>query len=175
MLRRWLAVLAMAVATAGCGSVDPAIYRSEQPELALEQYFNGTVDGWGMFQDYSGKVIKRFTVRIDGRWTGDTGTLDEEFNYSDGTRERRVWTIRRTGPNTYSGTAGDVVGEASGVREGNAVSWRYVLAVPIDGRVWHMEMDDWMYRVDERTVLNRTAMRKFGVTLGEVTLSFTRR
>jgi hypothetical protein len=38
-----------------------------------------------------------------------------------------------------------------------------------------MQMDDWMILMDDRVMLNRTAMSKFGVNLGEVTLSFTKR
>jgi hypothetical protein len=41
--------------------------------------------------------------------------------------------------------------------------------------VIEVQFDDWMYLIDERVMLNRATMRKFGVTLGEVTLSFTRR
>lgn len=113
-LRWMLAVLLLALA--GCGSVPVEGYRDERPAMDLQRYFNGTVDAWGMFQDRSGKVIKRFYVRIDARWTGDTGVLDEHFEYSDGTRSRRVWTITRLDANRYRGTADDVIGEARGAR-----------------------------------------------------------
>jgi len=168
-----LFMLAVA-ALAGCATTDVADYRAEKPVLDLAQYFDGTVDGWGMFQDRSGRVVKRFYVRIDATWRGNTGTLDEHFEYSDGTRQNRVWTLVKTG-DRYTGTAADVVGEARGVAAGNALHWNYVLALPVDGRVWNMDMDDWMYLVDERTLLNRTAMSKFGVGVGEVTLTFRKR
>jgi hypothetical protein len=32
-----------------------------------------------------------------------------------------------------------------------------------------------MYLIDERTMLNRATMSKFGVRLGDLTLSFTKR
>ena len=75
----------------------------------------------------------------------------------------------------YTATAGDVVGTAAGVAAGNAFNLRYVLALPVDGKVWHVDMDDWMFRVDDATVLNRTTMSKFGFRLGEVTLAFRKR
>lgn len=37
-----------------------------------------------MFQDRSGRVVKRFCVRIDATWEGNRGTLDEHFEYADG-------------------------------------------------------------------------------------------
>jgi hypothetical protein len=68
-----------------------------------------------------------------------------------------------------------VVGEASGQVSGNAFRWGYTLALPVDGRVWNVEFDDWMYLMDDRVMLNKATMSKWGVKLGEVTLSFTRR
>lgn len=174
MNRRRLLVAFAAFALAGCATVDVADYSSERPVLDLARYFDGTVDGWGMFQDRSGRVVKRFHVRIDAKWEGNAGTLDEHFEYSDGTKERRVWKLVRDG-DRYTGTAGDVVGTAQGRASGNALHWQYVLALPVDGRTWHVDMDDWMFLIDETTLLNRTTMSKFGVKVGEVTLSFRRR
>jgi len=172
-LKPALAAVALA-GLVGCATTEVAEYRAERPALDLAQYFNGTVDGWGMFQDRSGKVVKRFHVRIDATWRGARGTLDEHFEYSDGTKQSRVWTIVKDG-DRYTGTAADVVGEARGGASGNALHWNYVLALPVDDRVWNMDMDDWMFLVDEQTLLNRTTMSKFGFRVGEVTLSFRKR
>ena len=178
MNRRHLLTLAAAAAAAGvAGCASPRIedYAADRPTLDLRQYFNGTVDAWGIFTDRSGKVVRRFTVVMDCRWQGDDGVLDEAFTYSDGTRERRVWRLRRHADGRYTGRADDVVGEASGQARGNAFNWRYTLALPVEGRVLNVDFDDWMYLMDENVMLNRAVMSKFGVRLGEVTLSFRRR
>ncbi len=159
----------------GCASPDIADYQGEKPALDLRTYFNGTVDAWGVFTDRSGKVVKRFTVVMQCTWQGDEGALDEAFTYSDGTTQRRVWRVRRGPEGRYTGTADDVVGQAEGQARGNALRWRYTLALPVDGRVWHVDFDDWMYLMSEKVLLNRATMSKFGITLGEVTLSFTKR
>ena len=159
----------------GCSSVKIDEYRAETPVLELRDYFDGTIDAWGMFQDRSGKVVKRFHVLIEASWQGDTGTLDEQFTYSDGTTQRRVWTITRLGPGRYSGRADDVVGEAAGEAAGNALRWRYVLALDVDGKTIHVDFDDWMFLVDDQVMLNRSLMSKYGFRLGEVTLSLKRR
>ncbi|MEY4711228.1 MAG: hypothetical protein RIS88_678 [Pseudomonadota bacterium] len=177
MKRRLL--LATAPATlalmTGCASPDVADYQGEKPALDLRTYFNGTVDAWGVFTDRSGKVVKRFTVVMECTWQGDEGVLDEAFTYSDGTKQRRVWRVRKLPDGRYTGTADDVVGQAQGQARGNALRWRYTLALPVDGRVWHVDFDDWMYLMSEKVLLNRATMSKFGITLGEVTLSFTKR
>lgn len=167
--------IALGLALAGCGSPKPAQYAAERPVLDPATYFNGRLDAWGMFQDRFGNVVKRFTVEMNCRWEGDTGTLEEDFLYSDGTRERRVWTLRRVAPDRYVGTAADVVGEAHGSVAGNAFNWRYTLSLPIEGRTWHVDFDDWMLLIDDRVMLNRAVMSKFGIRLGEVTLSFVKR
>lgn len=159
-------------ALAGCSSIEPQVYASEKPVLDLQRYFNGTLVGHGMFQSRSGKVERRFVVTIDASWKGDVGTLDERFEWSDGERQRRVWTIRKVDANTYTGTADDVVGEARGQAQGNALNWRYTLALPVSGRTWHVEFDDWMYLIDERVMLNTAVMSKWGFRLGQVLILF---
>ena len=150
------------------------LFRS-QPSLDLKSYLNGTLEAWGMFQGRSGEVKKRFHVLIDARWEGDSGVLDEHFNWSDGTTSRRVWTLRREADGTYRGTADDVIGEALGELSGNALRWRYVLALPVDGKTWNVDFDDWMFLMDEKVMMNRSTMSKWGINLGEVTLTFVKR
>ena len=110
--RKPLLTLCALIGLSGCGGVEVTQYAQEQPTLDLKRYFNGTIDAYGMFQKRSGEVVQRFPVVIDARWQGDVGTLDERFTYSDGTTQQRVWTITKTGTQTYRGTAADVIGEA---------------------------------------------------------------
>ena len=156
----------------GCAGTRVDEYREEKPVLDLAEYFNGKLDAWGIVRNRSGKVVQRFRVEMTGTWQGNMGTLEEDFIYSDGKTSRRVWNIVKIGPHKYRGTAADVVGEAVGEAFGNALRWRYVLAVPMDGKTYHVDFDDWMYLADEEVMLNKSDMSKFGFGLGEVVLSF---
>jgi len=158
-----------------CSTTDVGLYAKEKPTLDLEQYFDGTVDAWGMFQNRSGEVVKRFTVVIHCSWQGEVGTLDEDFSYADGTRQKRVWTLTKQANGQFIGTAPDVVGEAIGKVSGNTLNWKYVLALPVGGKVYNVNFDDWMFLMDDKVMLNRAVMSKFGIRLGEVTLSFRKR
>ena len=171
LLLSFLATLALLVLSA-CASPKPSDYADEKPALDLQQYFNGDITAHGIFTDRSGKVVRRFTVLMKCRWEGNIGVLDEAFSYSDGKKDRRVWTLTKHADGRYSGTAGDVVGEAQGQAAGNAFQWNYTLKLPVDGSVVEVQFDDWMYLVDERVMLNKAVMSKFGFRLGEVTLSF---
>ena len=174
MKRRF--VIASFIATcalvAGCASPTPADYAAEKPLLDLKTYFNGEFVAHGLFTDRSGKVVRRFVVQMTGTWQGKNGTLDERFTYSDGTTERRVWRLTDEGNGRWTGRADDVLGVAEGQSAGNALNWRYTLKLPVDGKVYEVQFDDWMYLMDERVMLNKAVMSKYGIRLGEVTLSF---
>ena len=172
--RLGLALLASA-ALAGCSTPQVQDYAAQTPVLELRDYFNGTLDAHGIFTDRSGKVVKRFSVVMHCTWVGDTGTLDEAFLYSDGSTQRRVWHLTRLADGRYTGQADDVVGTAQGQQSGNAFHWTYTLALPVDGRVIEVQFDDWMYLMNNRVMLNKAAMRKWGFDLGEVTLAFDKR
>ncbi len=159
----------------GCASQQVDTYAAEKPVLDLKQYFNGTLDAYGFFTDRSGAVVKRFTVVMVCEWVGNEGTLDESFTYSDGSTQKRIWRLTALGDGRYSGRADDVIGLAQGQTRGNAFHWNYTLALPVDGSVYHVALDDWMYLVNDQVMLNKASMRKWGVDLGEVTLSFTKR
>lgn len=168
-----LLMLACLVALlSACGTAKIDDYADTQPQLDLRTYFNGPVMAYGMFQDRSGQVVKRFEVAMTGTWQGNSGVLDELFTYDDGTTERRVWRLTQHSDGRVTGRADDVAGQANGAVRGYAMQWQYTLKLPVDGTVYEVAMDDWMYLLNERIMINRTAMSKFGIHLGDVTLTF---
>ena len=168
-----VAAAVLATTLAGCaGAPVPSDYAREQPSLSLRDYFNGPLTAHGIFTDRSGRVLKRFTVQMVGRWQGSNGVLEEDFSYSDGSKQRRVWRLTDLGQGRWRGQADDVVGEATGEVAGNALNWHYTLSLPVDGKTYEVQFNDWMYLIDGRIMLNKAVMSKFGFTLGEVTLSF---
>lgn len=179
--RLLLTATAVTALTSGCAAPRIGDYADEKPTLDLRSYFNGTLDAYGIFTDRAGKVVKRFTVVMHCSWQGDEGVLDEHFRYADGTTQRRVWHLRHEADGRYTGRADDVVGGASGQVRGNTFHWTYTLALPVGasadsaGRIVDVELDDWMYLMDARVMLNKATMSKFGVRLGEVTLTFVKR
>lgn len=173
-ITRAMLLVGLMIGLAGCAGVQPQQYAGESPELLIEEYFDGRVMAWGMFQKRNGEVARRFSVDIDGSVDGDRITLDERFVYADGETQRRIWEIEKIDEHTYEGSAGDVVGTATGQRYGNALNWRYTLALEVDGRTWNLQFDDWMYLVDEDTLINTADVTKFGFRVGTVTLFFRR-
>ncbi|SFT93284.1 DUF3833 domain-containing protein [Halomonas saccharevitans] len=171
---RLLPLLFLPLLLAGCGSVDVERYAGTTPRLDIGEYFDGQTRAWGMVQDYSGEVQRRFTVMIDGSLEGDTLTLDERFTYQNGEMDRRVWTFERQDDATWLGSANDVEGPVEARQAGHAFNMRYRLPVEVSGRELTFTLDDWMYLQPDGRLINRTAMSKFGVTLAEITIVFDR-
>ncbi|TDR27838.1 DUF3833 domain-containing protein [Hydromonas duriensis] len=159
----------------GCAAPEVSQYQQAEPKLDLVQYFVGKTDAWGMFQKRNGEVVKRFHVEITGTYQNEQLVLDERFDYADGTKQQRVWTLKQAADGSWRGTAADVKGEAIGQIAGNALNWNYTMLLPVDGSTYEVQFDDWMFLMDAHTLLNRAKMTKFGFELGQVTLFFKKR
>jgi len=157
--------------------VDVQDYQNKSPELKIENYFQGKSKAWGVFQDRFGKVRRRFVVDIQGDWDAENKVLilTEDFQYDDGATEQRVWTITKTGKNSYNGVADGVVGIAEGESSGNAFNFRYTFDLPVEGKTWRVTFDDWMYLQDENILFNKATIRRWGFRLGEVYIFFDKR
>lgn len=145
--------------------------------LNLEEFFDGRLVARGQFQDVFGTVRRRFEVAIDGDWDGERLRLVEDFVYEDGSAERRVWTLRKTGPDTWEGSAPGVIGLASGEERGDTFNWRYTIDLPVPAaggatETIRVSFDDWMWLLSEDRLLNRAYMKRFGIDIGEVVISF---
>lgn len=156
----------------GCVNAKIEDYAETTPRLDIADYFTGQTRAWGMVQDYSGKVQRRFTVDIIGTYENNKLTLDETFLFSDGETDHRVWEFVRVDEHHWIGTANDVDGNVDARHYGHAFNMRYPLDIEVSGRTIRFSMDDWMYLQPDGRLINRTAMRKFGITLGEITLIF---
>ena len=167
------AVAATAASTTGCASTDINQYAENAPrELVLEEYFLGNTTAYGVFEDRFGKVRRTFKVDITGTVNDDQLTLKEDFIYNDGERETRVWVIEILGNGNYRGTAGDVPGFAIGKTAGNAFNWKYKVDLSVNGKIWKVGFDDWMYLLEDGVLINRAYVSRYGIRIGEVTISF---
>ncbi|MFC7367916.1 MULTISPECIES: DUF3833 domain-containing protein [Vreelandella] len=170
-MRKLLLITALFVLV-GCANVEVEDYADTTPRLDIAEYFTGNTRAWGMVQDYSGEVQRRFTVDIVGTYKNNTLTLDETFLFADGEADHRVWMFERVDDHHWVGTANDVEGQVDARQYGHAFHMRYPLDIEVSGRTIRFTMDDWMYLQPDGRLINRTAMRKFGLTLGEITLVF---
>lgn len=166
-MRNW--IWPLLILLSGCGT-SMSYYQGSSPGLKLEEFYNGKLTAYGMVQNRSGEVLRRFRVDMLGTWDGNKGVLEEFFYYDDGEEQERTWYLEKMDDNVYGGTASDVVNPARGSTSGFALNWRYTLSIAVDGKVWDINFDDWMYLLDEKRMINRAQMNKWGFKVGEVTL-----
>lgn len=145
-------------------------YKGTTPEADIKEYFNGSIKAWGIVQDWRGRVVNQFDIDMVGKWDGDTGTLTEKFTYYDGKKQERVWTIRKLPDGTYEGTAADILDKATGAVEGNAARWKYVMDLPVGDTTYRIRFDDWMWQMNDGVLINRSYLKKFGITVTELTI-----
>ena len=159
----------------GCAKdMKPTDFKDQKPRLVIEKYLSGNVKAWGVLQNRSGKVTRQFKADLNGKWDGNTLILDEIFNWNDGEKQTRKWTIKKIDEHNYEGTASDVVGKAIGYSYGPAFKFEYVLLVPIKGKNIKITFDDWIFMQDERIAINRATMTKFGIKVAELTVMFVK-
>jgi hypothetical protein len=99
----------------GCAGHSMDTYKDTKPQADIKTYFNGPIKGWGIIQDWRGRVVSRFDVTMVGKWEGDEGTLTENFVYYDTQKtQQRIWHIKKIADGQYEGTASDILGIAKG-------------------------------------------------------------
>ena len=141
-------------------------------EFSLTGYLEGRTRAWGIFEDRFGRVRSRFVVNMHGAWKGNTFILKEEFVYDSGRTESRVWTVVPQSETTFRATCKDCVGEATGTVADGEVTMSYVFRLKLGARELHVRFTDRLIKIDDRRAVNRAAMSKWGVRLGELSLFF---
>lgn len=169
-MRKILPLIGVFIMLSGCTGNTLDYYKDTAPQADIKAYFNGPIKAWGIVQDWRGRVVQRFDVSMVGKWDGDTGTLTELFTYYDGKKQERVWTIKQLPDGTYEGTAGDILDKATGAAQGSAVRWNYVMDLPVDGTTYRIRFDDWMWLMHDGVLINRSYLKKFGITVSELTI-----
>ena len=172
-----LSVLLLAACAGRPSMDDPSL---STRELELEEFFDGRLTAYGQFQDLFGTVRRQFVAEIEGDWDGERLRLVEDFTYEDGSTEQRIWTLKKTGDETWEGTAPGVIGVAVGEEQGDRFNWRYTIDLPVpaaDGTAdtVRVSFDDWMWLMSEDRLFNRAYMRRAGVTLGDVSIWFEKK
>ena len=155
-----------------CSSTSPKIYSQSPLKMDIRNYFRGNLEAHGILQDRSGKVIKTFTVKMKGTWKGNDGKLEEDFVFSDGKTDHRVWDLKVFDDNNFTGKAGDVVGIAKGEQYGNAMRMNYTLTIPYENRKINVNIDDWMFLIDNDSLINISQLKKFGFKVATLTIGF---
>ncbi len=146
----------------------PADYAGATPRFDIRETLNGPLDCEGVIFGPTGRVVSRFTARMEGIWQGNEGTLRESFRYDSGTTQERSWRLTLGEDGRIRARAEDVIGDGAGAQSGNAVQLRYRIRLPDSAGGHVLDTVDWMYLVGDGAIINRSQFRKFGVKVAEL-------
>lgn len=163
----------------GCSTMKIEDFTNTTPTTPVfipEKYFDGELTAYGIVKDRSGKIIRSFKGKLVGSWDEKgVGTLDESFLYNDGETQKRIWTLTPNGLNSYSGTAGDIVGEAKMKNNGNTVVIDYTMRVPYGDGTLDINVKDWLHLQEDGVIINHSKMKKFGFEVGELVITIIKK
>jgi hypothetical protein len=177
-------IILSSVLISACSSVSIDTYQYQRPKLNVETFFNGSLTAHGIVKNRSGEVIRHFNAELEGSWSNGKGLLKERFVFNDGEIQFRDWTLtpqtqdpinKKTASNskvtTYIGRAGDVVGDGAVEVSGNAMFIRYTLNIPYGDSTIDIDVDDRMYLVSDKVLINESKLSKWGFDVGEIVLA----
>lgn len=141
-------------------------------DLVLEQYFHGRTYAYGKFSAITG-TTRRFHVVLTGRsHPGGRFTLREDFRYDDGERDTKTWTFVKTGPKTYSGTRGDVIGTTTVRLDRSKAHFSYRVDLDPGPKTNVVRFHDTLALQDDGTLLNSSWVSKFIFPVAWVHVNF---
>lgn len=163
LLRAFAVLLLAALATVPAHAAD----------LRLEDFFRGKTYAYGSFGAITG-LRRSFRVDLTGHVRGKVLTLREDFRYDDGERDTKTWIFTRTGPDTFSGTREDVLGETTVRLSGNIARFTYRVDLDPGGKPNIVRFHDKLVLEDDGTLRNTALVTKFGLPIARVKVNFAR-
>ncbi len=163
-----LVLLALHARTMTFRAQKPADYAGTEPRFDLRRHLNGPLLCEGVIYGPTGRVSSRFVADFDARWDGNVGVMKERFRYDSGAVQDREWTLTLGNDGSVKATAPDVVGEGAGRAEGGAVQLNYRIRLTPEAGGHVLTVNDWMYLMENGTIMNRSQFTKFGIKVAEL-------
>ena len=146
----------------------PADYADAGPAFDLKTHLNGPMACEGIIYGPTGRVTSRFTAEMEAVWNGNQGRMSEHFKYDSGTVQDREWRLTVDDAGNIAADADDLVGTGGGKQVGSGVKLAYRIKLPDSAGGHVLDVVDWMYLLDNGTIMNRSQFRKFGIQVAEL-------
>lgn len=163
-----VALMALRARRFGFAGQAPAEYAATTPAIDIRTHLGGPILCEGVIYGPTGRVVSRFVADMEGAWQGETGTLSEHFRYDSGSEQHRAWRFTLGSGGRIIGEADDLVGRAEGRISGSTICLNYRIRLTKEAGGHVLDVTDWMYLLENGTIINRSQMRKFGLTVAEL-------
>lgn len=147
---------------------NPADYEGLGPEFDLRDQLSGDLICEGVIYGPTGRVTSRFVARMRGEWDGNRGVLNEDFRYDNGAVQERAWYLTLGENGRFTSRAEDIEGIGEGRQSGPTVRLDYRIRLPEDSGGHLLTAVDWMYLLENGTIINRSQFRKYGLKVAEL-------
>ena len=141
---------------------------AQGPTFDLRDHLNGDIVCEGIIYGPTGRVSSRFTADFQAEWNGNQGRMSEHFRYDSGTEQHRLWHLTLDDNGAVVAEADDLVGPGRGKQMGSGVKLSYRIQLPESAGGHVLDVVDWMYLLDNGTIMNRSQFRKFGFKVAEL-------
>ncbi|MDJ0827485.1 MAG: DUF3833 family protein [Rhodobacter sp.] len=152
----------------------PGDYAGLGPDFNLREHLDGPILCEGVIYGPTGRVSSRFVADMHVTWDGNVGTMTEDFRYDSGTTQQRCWTLTLGNDGSIKAEAPDVIGAGGGQAQGPGVQLKYRIKLPESSGGHVLDAVDWMYLVENGTIMNRSQFRKFGIKVAELVATMRR-
>ncbi|MGB0660484.1 MAG: DUF3833 domain-containing protein [Mangrovicoccus sp.] len=146
----------------------PQDYADQGPNFDIRTHLSGEILCEGVIYGPTGRVAARFIAEMVASWQGDTGVMTERFHYDSGAVQDREWQLTLGKDGKITARADDLLGDGRGQQSGAAVQLGYRIRLPESSGGWVMDVTDWMYLMENGTIINRSQFRKYGFKLAEL-------
>jgi len=161
-------LLAVAGRFIGFRAQRPADYAGTGPVFDVREQLSGPILCEGVIYGPTGRVSSRFVADMEGKWEGNKGTMSEVFRYDSGVVQHREWRLTLGNDGRIKAEADDLAGPGDGKQEGGAVVLNYRIRLPKSAGGHVLDTTDWMYIVENGTIMNRSQFRKYGIKVAEL-------
>jgi len=172
-MRRWTLMVGV-LALTGCSPVPVSYFAGDGPEMDPVRFFTGHLHSWGVIENRSGAPTERVETDCLGQAEGPDGLhMVQKLTMGDGQVQTRDWHMRRVAPHRFEATANDMIGTATGESAGRVFHWQWSVEARPGNALTGVTLDQWMYLLDDGSMMNRSSISKLGVQLAQVSEVFS--
>ena len=144
-------------------------------ELKFEKFFNGEVIAKGnLIQFFPKKILKNIYVIFDGSFNKNKLKLVEKY-YQNEVETIRHWVFEKKSNKLFIGKEKNVRGKIIVRTDKNHLKMRYYFKLLIWKFTVTVLINDYMFLINEKEIVNTTYVSKFGINLAKVVLLYKKK
>ena len=151
----------------------PADFEKGNSKSDPVKFFIGKTTSDGVIENPAGKPTACIKTETEGTFKDGIIYIEQDLYPEGGKKNHRSWQLHQIDEHHVDATANDIDGIAHGLLYGNNFSWTFRLKLPQRKFIRHLRMSQNMYLMpDGKSMIIRSVLRKFGITVVQITEEF---